>query len=130
MKNNYFHLFDEGQVLQHQFMGLISNSILTRSVKSYKLLFKVIMATTNKDVINNIIKYMKIAMAQDEYLRNPIEKSQVKNIYKMVKNTDNVELLQSIIDMLYYFQPTIFTTTNSFISNKEKDRLTILGIVF
>jgi hypothetical protein len=128
MKYDHFCLFDTGGILEVHFMSLINNSIFCGKSSAYKLLFDTITHTRNKDVVDNIVKYIKLAIDNDSSLRLPIEKFHVKNIYDAVKDTEDAILLQSFIDLLKYFHPSIFQTTNKYILNREKNRLLSLGI--
>lgn len=131
VKNNYFYLFDENLngIFEPHFIEIITMALFWNKNAAYKLLYEIIVIS-NKNTIDNIIKYIKIAVDYNQDLEKLIEKSHIKNIYKSIKNITNKELMQSIINLLYYFQPSIFEETNSYISNKEKKRLTDMGITF
>lgn len=128
MKYNHFCLFDAGGILEAHFMQLIENSIFCGKPVAHKLLFDTITSTRNKEVVDNIGKYIKIAIDNDSSLRHPIEKIHVKNMYDAVKDIEEKDLLQSLINLLKYFHPSIFQATNKYILNREKNRLLSLGI--
>jgi hypothetical protein len=130
MKHNHFCLFDAGGILEAHFMQLIENSIFCEKPVAHRLLFDTITSTRNKEVVDNIGKYIKIAIDNDSSLKHPIEKIHVKNMYGLIKDIEEKDLLQSFINLLKYFHPSIFQSTNKYILNREKNRLLSLEIEF